>query len=145
MQFLLEGRENQPELKNLRKLFTMSAIVTKATGFVNSVISKSAQLTQQAIYWGKVTGEVSKIIYQKESLSPPSSAQFQQVYNNAVKFIQTPKLQQEFVSKAINFRPTKASVYKAGIYGTQLLAFFSLGEIIGRRSVFGYPSVGGHH
>lgn len=123
----------------------MSAIVTKATGFVNSAVSKSTQLLNQTIYWGKVGAEVGKIVYQKEGLAPPSVAQFQQVYANAFKYLQTPSLQKQLVDKAMAFKPTKECGYKAGIYGVQLLAFFSIGEIIGRRSIFGYPSVGEHH
>lgn len=123
----------------------MSAIVSKATGFINTVTVKSTQLLNQSIYWTKVTGEVAKIVYQKEGLAPPSSAQFQQVYQNALKFIQTPSLQKEFLAKASKFQPTKETAAKAGIYGVQLLACFSLGEIIGRRSIFGYPAVGGAH
>ena len=123
----------------------MSAIITKATGFVNSAVSKSTQLLNQTVYWGKVGAEIGKIVYQKEGLAPPSVAQFQQVYTNAFKYLQTPSLQKQLFEKAVTFRPTKECVYKAGIYGTQLLAFFSVGEIVGRRSIFGYPSVGEHH
>lgn len=123
----------------------MSAIVTKATGIVNSAVSKSTQLVNQTAYWAKVGAEVGKIVYQKEGLAPPSVAQFQQVYSNAFKYLQTPSLQKQLFDKAVAFRPSKECVYKAGIYGTQLLAFFSVGEMIGRRSIFGYPSVGGHH
>lgn len=123
----------------------MSAIISKATGLVNSVTTKSTQLLNKSVYWAKVSGEVAKIVYQKEGLAPPTSAQFQQVYQNALKFIQTPSLQKEFLIKASKFQPTKECAAKAGIYGVQLLAFFSLGEIIGRRSIFGYPSTGAAH
>ncbi|EGV66112.1 ATP synthase subunit G atp20 [Yamadazyma tenuis] len=123
----------------------MSAIVSKATGIVNNAVAKSTYLANQAVYWGKVGAEVGKIVYQKEALAPPSTAQFQQVYNNALKFVQTPALQKEFFQKAANFKPTRECAVKAAVYGTQLLAFFSVGEVIGRRSLFGYPSVGGHH
>lgn len=123
----------------------MSAIITRATGLINNTIAKSTQLANQAVYWGKVGAEVGKIVYKQEGLAPPSTAQFQQVYNNALKFIQTPSLQKEFLQKAANFKPTRECAVKAGVYGTQLLAFFSLGEIIGRRSIFGYPVEHSHH
>lgn len=123
----------------------MSAIINKATGIVNNAVTKTTQFGNCAVYWGKVGAEVSKLVYQKEGLAPPSSQQFQSVYNNALKFIQSPQQQKEFIAKAAAFRPGKGCAVKAGVYGTQLLAFFSVGEIIGRRSIFGYPSLGHHH
>ena len=122
----------------------MSAIVTKATNTVNSLVAKSTQLANCAVYWGKVTAEVGKVIYKKEGLAPPSQKDFQTLYNSAVKFVKSGEQQKKFLEEAAAFKPTKANTVKAAIYGTQLLAFFSIGEIIGRRKVFGYPSVGVH-
>ncbi|KAK6463967.1 protein associated with mitochondrial ATP synthase [Scheffersomyces coipomensis] len=125
----------------------MSAIVARATGFVNSIVTKTTEVANGAVYWGKVTAEVGKVVYKNEGLAPPSSAQFQQVYQNAFKFVQSPEQQRAFLTKAAQFKPSKECAVKAAVYGTQLLAFFSVGEIIGRRHVFGYPSIGGgaHH
>lgn len=124
---------------------SMSAIITKATGFVNNAISKSSQLANQSLYWGKVTGEVGKLVFKNEGLTPPSGKQFEQVYQSALKFIKSPQQQKEALNKAAQFRPTKQDAVKAAVYGTHLLAFFSVGEIIGRRHIIGYPSVGEHH
>lgn len=123
----------------------MSAIVTKATNLANSVVTKSTQLANCAVYWGKVTAEVGKVVYKKEALAPPSQKEFQTVFQNAVNFIKSAEQQKKFIAQASAFKPTKECTVKAAVYGTQLLAFFSLGEIIGRRRVFGYPAVGIHH
>lgn len=123
----------------------MSAIINKATSAVNSLVTKSTQLANCAVYWTKVSAEVGKVVYKNEGLAPPSTQQFQQVYQNALKFIKSPQQQKEFAQKAAQFKPNKECAVKAAVYGTQLLAFFSVGEIIGRRHVFGYPSVGHHH
>ncbi|KAK6455489.1 protein associated with mitochondrial ATP synthase [Scheffersomyces xylosifermentans] len=123
----------------------MSAIISKATGLINSAVSKSTELANCAVYWTKVSAEVTKVVVKNEGLAPPSSAQFQTFYQNAFKFIQSPEQQRAFLEKAAVFRPGKQCAVKAAVYGTQLLAFFSVGEIIGRRHVFGYPSVGGSH
>lgn len=123
----------------------MSAIITKATSAVNGLVNKSTQLANCATYWGKVSAEVGKIVYKSEGLAPPTQQNFQQVYQNALKFIKSPQQQKEFVTKASQFKPTKECAVKAAVYGTQLLGFFSLGEIIGRRRIFGYPAVGAHH
>ena len=123
----------------------MSAIVNKITGLTNSAVAKSTQLANCAVYWGKVTAEVGKIVYQKEGLAPPATKDFQTVFNKAVGFLKSSQQQKQFLDKAVAFKPTKADATTAAVYGVQLLAFFSLGEIIGRRKLFGYPAVGGHH
>lgn len=122
----------------------MSAIVTKATNTVNSLVAKSTQLANCAVYWGKVSAEVGKVIYKKEGLAPPSQKDFQTLYESALKFAKSSQQQKKFLEDVAAFKPTKECVVKAGVYGTQLLAFFSIGEVIGRRKVFGYPSVGIH-
>ncbi|CCE86078.1 Piso0_005727 [Millerozyma farinosa CBS 7064] len=123
----------------------MSGIVGKASGLVNQVVTKSTQFTNCAVYWGKVGAEVGKIVYKNEGLAPPSGKQFQEVYERALNFLKSSQQQKEFITKAAAFKPTKECAVKATVYGTQLLAFFSVGEIIGRRHIIGYPNVGGHH
>lgn len=123
----------------------MSAIITKATNTVNSLVNKSTQFANCALYWGKVSAEVGKVVYRSEGLAPPSTQQFQHVYQNAFKFVKSSQQQREFITKAAQFKPAKECAVKGAVYGVQLLAFFSVGEIIGRRHVFGYPAVGSHH
>lgn len=125
----------------------MSAIISKATGLVNSAVSKTTELANCAVYWGKVGAEVGKVVYKAEGLAPPSQQQFLQVYTNVLKLVQSPKQQKELLASAAKFSLNKETGVKAAVYGTQLLAFFSVGEIVGRRSLFGYPSAGhhGHH
>lgn len=123
----------------------MSAIISKASGFVNGLVSKTTELTSHAIYWSKVGAELGKTIYKSEGLAPPSQAQFQQVYQKAFALIKSPQQQKELLNKAKELKPTKENLIKFGVYGTQVLAFFSVGEMIGRRKIVGYPSVGGAH
>ncbi|KAG7195889.1 ATP synthase subunit G atp20 [Scheffersomyces spartinae] len=111
---------------------------------VGKLTSSLTKLSNATVYWSKVAVEVGKIVYKKEALAPPSSQQFQQVYQSWIKFVKSPAQQKQFLEQAGSFQFSKACAAKAAIYGTQLLAFFSLGEIIGRRHIVGYPSVGGH-
>lgn len=123
----------------------MSAIINKATGFVNCAITKSTQLANCAVYWGKVGAELGKQVYKAEGLAPPTQQQFQQVYQSALKFIKSPEQQKKFLEQAAAFKPSTRCAAKVSIYGIQLAAFFSVGEIIGRRQIVGYPSFGEHH
>jgi F-type H+-transporting ATPase subunit g len=123
----------------------MSAIISKATGIVNGLVTKTGELTNCAVYWSKVGAELGKSIYKSEGLAPPTQVQFQQVYQKAFALLKSPQQQKELLQKAAQFKPSKQAVVKASVGGIQVLAFFSVGEIIGRRSIFGYPSVGGAH
>ncbi|SGZ46777.1 CIC11C00000005653 [Sungouiella intermedia] len=120
----------------------MSAIINKATGFVNSAVAKSTQLANCAVYWGKVGAEVVKVVYKAEGLAPPSQAQFQKTYQSWFNVLKTPTEQKALLKKLSSVEANKATAAKVAIYGVQALAFFSVGEVIGRRSLFGYPSVG---
>lgn len=102
---------------------------------VNSIVTKITGLTNCATYWAKVGGELAKQVYKAEGLKPPTAKEFETVYQQALKFIKTPAEQQKLLEQAKNIKPTKETAYKAGIYGIQLLAFFSVGEVIGRRSL----------
>lgn len=120
----------------------MSPIIAKATGIINSAVAKSTQLANCAVYWGKVGAEVAKVVYKSEGLAPPSQSQFQQVYQSWFKVLQSPTEQKALLKKISSVEPNKANAAKVAIYGVHCLAFFSVGEIIGRRSIFGYPAVG---
>lgn len=127
-----------------------SAYVAKASGFVSSVTSKTMGLVNCSLYWTKVTGELLKHIYVKEGLSPPSIAQFQEVYKNLWK--QTLDLSLKYAKQPQLFQSTvqsigKQELIKGGAVLVQFAGLYSLGEIIGRRNVFGYPKHGeaAHH
>ncbi|CUM63586.1 uncharacterized protein PRCAT00001165001 [Priceomyces carsonii] len=146
LKFLRKVEHNEdPYLVFQLNNLTMSAIISKASKVVDSFVGKVTQATNSTVYWGKVGAELGKTIYKSEGLAPPSAQQFQLVYENAFKFIKSPQQQRELLQKAAKIRPTKESAAKAGVYGIQLLAFFSVGEIIGRRHIFGYPSLGHEH
>lgn len=123
----------------------MSAIISKATGLVNGLITKSTQAVNCGIYWSKVGAELGKQVYKAEGLAPPSGKQFETVYQQALKFIKSPEQQKKFLQQVSEFKPSAQCAAKASIYGIQLAAFFSVGEMIGRRQIVGYPSFGEHH
>lgn len=121
----------------------MSAIISKVTGLLNSVVNKSTELTNCAVYWGKVGAEVGKIVYKAEGLAPPSQAEFQKVYGSFTKFL---KGSDHVAVVAKNFQSlganNKEAAFKLGALGLQCYGFFALGEIIGRRQIVGYPTFG---
>lgn len=109
----------------------------------SNLVQKATSTIESATYWSKVVGELSKQVYKKEGLQPPSVAEFQKVYECAVKqsttFVKDPKAFVDVVAK--NAQGTSKDEYLRYLaYAIQVLGFFSLGEIIGRRHVVGYQS-----
>jgi F-type H+-transporting ATPase subunit g len=106
------------------------------TGAVNS-----------AVYWSKVGLELGKHIWVKEGLSPPSIAQFQttyqQILQNAIKsgkkYVSDTKAMSDLAGSI-----TKSDVIKGGAYAVQFFGLFALGEMIGRRNIYGYPKYETH-
>lgn len=111
----------------------MSGIASQASKISNVVVTKTTGLTNQLVYWSKVGAEIGKIVYKKEGLAPPSKKEYTDVYNCVLSFIKSQQQQKEFIDKAIRFRPTKECGAKAGIYGIQLLAFYSVGNYVGEK------------
>lgn len=110
------------------------SIGQKVTGFVDC-----------AGYWTKVVGEVSKQVYAKEGLAPPKLAEFTKLYNQFTAetnaFLKNPKA---VVDGAVTIgkKSTSGDWIKYACYFVQIVGFFSIGEIIGRRQIVGYPDFG---
>ncbi|SMN18521.1 similar to Saccharomyces cerevisiae YPR020W ATP20 Subunit g of the mitochondrial F1F0 ATP synthase [Maudiozyma saulgeensis] len=109
-----------------------TSLITKTTALVTKTVEKT-------VYCGKVTGELSKQIYKSEKLQPPSLDEFKSVYmnlySNSLRYIKTPQ-------QAVNCLKAsgKNDLLKYGAIGIQLLGFYSVGEVIGRRKLVGYNS-----
>ncbi|CCH40884.1 ATP synthase subunit g, mitochondrial [Wickerhamomyces ciferrii] len=123
-----------------------NSTASKATNAAQGFVEKITANVNKAVYWSKVTGELAKQVYLKEKLSPPSIADFQTVYTTLYKqVLQLSTKPKEVLSFAKNFGKNEALNY--GSLAIQLLGLFSLGEIIGRRQIVGYPQFGSqtHH
>lgn len=96
-------------------------------------------------YWTKVFGNVAKQIYIKEGLTPPNASEFRKVYDDAVKqgllLVRDPKRYSTSLLRVAQ-TSTSGDYLKYGCYLIQILGFFALGEIVGRRKLAGYPDYG---
>ncbi|AOW02032.1 mitochondrial ATP synthase g subunit-domain-containing protein [Yarrowia lipolytica] len=122
-----------------------STAASKAASKAQGLGAKVQGITNCAVYWAKVTGELGKQIYLKEGFAPPSLSQFQSVYQNLFNSVKSYALKpQKVIDCAESITKTDALRYTA--YGVQILGLFTLGEVIGRRNVIGYkvPSADKH-
>lgn len=123
--------------------FTLSKVRFNLTSSkVTGITEKISSSVSQASYWSKVILEVSKQVYKKEGLAPPSISEFQAVYKKlyaqALEYANAPQKLLELTKVKV----VKDDVIRYAAYGVQLFGLFSLGEIIGRRQIFGYPTFG---
>ncbi|SCU89363.1 LAFA_0E17502g1_1 [Lachancea sp. 'fantastica'] len=110
----------------------------------NGVVSKAQAYATKSIYYSKVVGELSKQVYLKEKLQPPSVGEFQSVYTSLYKQAVSMALKPK-QSLSLFKNVQKDDLIKYGAYGVQLAGLYSLGEVIGRRKVVGYTNYAAHH
>lgn len=116
----------------------------RVQSFATSLVTKTSNLATKTVYYGKVGAELSKQVYLKEGLQPPSVADFKKVYAELYKktlhFAVKPKEVFE-IFRAVG----KNDALRYGAYAVQVVGFYSVGEIIGRRKVVGYRNYLPHH
>lgn len=118
-----------------------SSQAAKAQSTFNTVAEKATGLAKCGVYYTKVAGELAKYIWLKEGLSPPTVAEVQKTFTTDLKALFTsalknPKQINQLVEQSKNY--TKDDYIRFGAYGVQFLGLFALGEIIGRRHIYGY-------
>ncbi|GAV54370.1 hypothetical protein ZYGR_0AL01020 [Zygosaccharomyces rouxii] len=108
------------------------------------LLSKTGVLATKTVYYGKVGAELSKQVYLKERLQPPSIDEFKRayvgLYQRGLFYASRPK---DVINLVKAFKKDDYIKYTA--FFVQLLGFYSVGEIIGRRKLVGYKDYNNHH
>ncbi|QLL34532.1 hypothetical protein HG536_0G03940 [Torulaspora globosa] len=107
--------------------------------YATCFVSKTSRLATKTVYYGKVGAELSKQVYLKEGLQPPSVADFQKVYSQLYKNLLHYSVKPKEVLGLLKSLG-KNDVVKYGSYAIQIVGFYSVGEIIGRRHLVGYKN-----
>jgi len=118
------------------------AIVSRLTPFLagigratSGLVERYPTYTKPILYWTRVTGEISKEVWYKEKLAPPSIEQFQRVYSDLLKSVYAFNTQTLLnIVNNIDSKSTSSFL----LIALQVIAFFTVGEIIGRRHLIGY-------
>lgn len=118
----------------------------KLSSLPASIIEKLTCATRTTIYYSKVAGEIGRYVWKNEAMSPPSIGEFQQAFSGAFKSAQG--IRSSFKSDAGTFGGAQSlelvqSVNSIGFFKVaavvlQLAGIFTLGEMIGRRHVYGF-------
>ncbi|ODQ47892.1 hypothetical protein PICMEDRAFT_15767 [Pichia membranifaciens NRRL Y-2026] len=127
--------------QSIRAVAAASKAQPVARRSASSLAQTIASFSEKSVYYTKVALELSKSVYVKEGLAPPTVAEVTKVYECALKqadsFAKDPKAFADLVAKnAQGF--SKDEILRYICYFIQIVGFFSLGEIVGRRNVVGY-------
>ncbi|KIY51819.1 hypothetical protein FISHEDRAFT_36397 [Fistulina hepatica ATCC 64428] len=85
---------------------------------------------EPVLYNLAVAREVAKLIYRKESMSPPRLADFMPTYRQ----LWSRASSRSYWTNAL----ASGELMKVGIYGLEAYGIFKIGEIVGRRHLVGY-------
>ncbi|KAI1501144.1 GroES-like protein [Biscogniauxia marginata] len=132
----------------------------QAGGRTSKVVSFVEKHIPTVVFYSKVVGELGKIVFRGQKMSPPPVQTFQTYFQNAWKSLQNPnelvqrasqvaaktaQQQSSLLQQARNIN--RAQLAAAGVVAAECLGFFTVGEIIGRFKLIGYRGDPGaaHH
>lgn len=128
-------------VSGIRAYASQASAASKAQNTLASVLQMGSAVARSGLYYTKVAGELAKYVWLKEGMSPPSSAELQKVFTSDLKALYAQALESSRnpAKVAAYVRGFKSDDYiRGGAIVVQLLGIFALGEIIGRRHVYGY-------
>ncbi|KAK0569133.1 hypothetical protein OC861_001273 [Tilletia horrida] len=97
-----------------------------------------SSLSETVIYNARVVGAIAKQVYVAERLAPPTSTQtIVNAYKSIWSFVSNPASWSRILQNG--------DWKKVGIYSVEALGIFTIGEMIGRRSIVGYSLNDKHH
>ncbi|KAL7270869.1 ATP synthase subunit G atp20 [Rhizina undulata] len=120
----------------------------KVGGRTGRVIRKVEVLIPPTIYYSKVALELSKLVFKGQKMAPPDLATFQSTFTPLLTALKSPVESLSYLSTFVRSlrTVTKAQLATAGVLGAEVLGFFTIGEIIGRRKLIGYRGdTAAHH
>ncbi|KAF1993940.1 mitochondrial F1F0-ATP synthase-like protein g subunit [Amniculicola lignicola CBS 123094] len=123
-------------------------------GAIQSVTDRpSAASIPTAVYYSKVALELGKVVAKERKMSPPDVATFQSYYQSALARLRNPsELLAQAAQTASKTNPQNVlnqirnmgtgQWVTGGVVAAEILGFFTVGEMIGRRHIVGYRKAG---
>ncbi|KAI5303067.1 hypothetical protein KEM55_000733, partial [Ascosphaera atra] len=121
----------------------------KLGGPAGKVVSAVEKAIPPTVYYSKVAFAVSKTVVKQRGMAPPSLATFQSYYNPLIRALQSPSSIPSCLAKtaeSLKYDTVRAKLSGmscaqwagVGIVAAEVIGFFSVGEMIGRRKIVGY-------
>ncbi|CCX06517.1 putative mitochondrial F1F0-ATP synthase g subunit [Pyronema domesticum] len=112
-------------------------------GRTGAVLKKIQAAIPPTVYYSKVGIELAKLVFRGQKMTPPDMATFQ----STLKSFAQPSTMSAFYKQAVESIRTcnKADAAFVGVLAAEILGFFTVGEMIGRRKIVGYRGETAHH
>ncbi|MCJ1281076.1 hypothetical protein MMC26_000394 [Xylographa opegraphella] len=133
----------------------VSSTLGKLGGRTGRLISFVQTMIPPTIYYSKVGLELSKLVFQGRKMTPPDIATFQSYLSPILHAVRNPSslisgtpssgaiTPEAILSRIRNM--DRAQVVSAGVLTAEVLGFFTVGEMAGRRKLVGYNGDVHHH
>ncbi|KAL2006815.1 hypothetical protein VTN00DRAFT_9483 [Thermoascus crustaceus] len=122
----------------------------KVGGRTGKVIAFVDSLIPPTVYYSKVGIELAKLVFHGQKMAPPSLSTFQAYFQPLINALRNPSAlkninipnPQEFVARLCKADKKTLAFY--GVTAAEVLGFFTVGEMIGRRKIVGYRGAPEH-
>ncbi|KAK4627152.1 ATP synthase subunit g, mitochondrial [Fulvia fulva] len=138
-----------------------SNAVSNVGGRTGAAINWVQGLIPHVVYYGKVAGELGRIIYTGRGMQPPSTQTVQSYLGQVTNAVRNPaslgsqaaKTAEKSAETVINNPQSflarvrdldAATLTTVGVVTAETIGFFSIGEMLGRFKIIGYRSSGSH-
>ncbi|KAL1957483.1 hypothetical protein VTO42DRAFT_5946 [Malbranchea cinnamomea] len=127
----------------------IAGALRKVGGRTAKVVSFVERMIPPTIYYSKVGLELSKIVFRGQKMQPPSLATFQEYFSPIISALRQPSALASRLSdlgsvvSRVRTLDRKQWAF-VGVTAAEVIGFFSVGEIIGRRKIVGYRGETGH-
>ncbi|RPA97254.1 hypothetical protein L873DRAFT_1829128 [Choiromyces venosus 120613-1] len=127
----------------------------KIGGRTGQLIKGVESLIPPTIYYAKVAKELSKLVFHGQKMSPPNIQTFQETFSPIINMLKKPKalintastspaLQPAFIlARLRQFTPQEYA--QAGVLTAEVIGFYTVGKMIGRRKIVGYRGGNNDH
>lgn len=120
---------------------------SKSSGRVGKIAQKIEAAIPPTVYYSKVGLELGKMMWRERAMSPPKVDFFQStwksIYESALPTLKNVSFK-DALAKVRSLSSKEAASY--GVIAAELVGFFTVGEIIGRRKIVGYRhKIESHH
>ncbi|KAJ9298851.1 hypothetical protein DTO271G3_3093 [Paecilomyces variotii] len=128
----------------------IGSALRKVGGRTGKVIAYIDTLIPPTVYYSKVGIELAKLVFRGQKMTPPNLATFQAYFEPVINIIRNPSnlrnvkipSPQALLGRLRNADKKELAFY--GVTAAEVLGFFTIGEIIGRRNVVGYRGEPAH-
>jgi len=119
---------------------TFANIAAKTGGRTGQALKAVQSAIPPTIYYSKVALELSKIVFRAQKMNPPDWSTFQSTFQATFRPLLNPANAVNYARQFVTFARSASQKELAyfGVLGAEILGFFTVGEIVGRRKLIGY-------